>query len=126
MLHSEIGMPNVVMDSLKANDAQAGDVARGDVWGMHDFTITGARRAAAWRDMIEKTTAAPRAQPMELSQFIDYDGYRAMFEAQGKNRMGVLLWMSHPVGRPSCGRLTITTSTKQRISAARRAPSRCT
>ena len=33
---------------------------------------------------------------MELSQFINYDGYRAMFEAQGKNRMGVLLWMSHP------------------------------
>ena len=32
----------------------------------------------------------------ELSQFINYDGYRAMFEAQGKNRMGVLLWMSHP------------------------------
>jgi hypothetical protein len=31
-----------------------------------------------------------------LSQFIDYDGYRAMFEAQGKNRMGLLLWMSHP------------------------------
>ena len=27
---------------------------------------------------------------------MNYDGYRAMFEAQGKNRMGVLLWMSHP------------------------------
>ena len=33
---------------------------------------------------------------MALSQFINYDGYRAMFEAQGKNRMGLLLWMSHP------------------------------
>ena len=31
-----------------------------------------------------------------LAQFINYDGYRAIFEAQGKNRMGVLLWMSHP------------------------------
>jgi len=33
---------------------------------------------------------------VELAQFINYDGYRAMFEAQGKNRMGMLLWMSHP------------------------------
>jgi hypothetical protein len=33
---------------------------------------------------------------VELSQFINYDGYRAIFEAQSKNRMGVLLWMSHP------------------------------
>jgi hypothetical protein len=31
-----------------------------------------------------------------LAQFVNYDGYRAMFEAQGTNRMGVLLWMSHP------------------------------
>jgi len=31
-----------------------------------------------------------------LAQFINYDGYRAIFEAQSKNRMGILLWMSHP------------------------------
>jgi len=33
---------------------------------------------------------------VELAQFVNYDGHRAMFEAQSKNRMGVLLWMSHP------------------------------
>jgi hypothetical protein len=31
-----------------------------------------------------------------LAQFLNYDGYRAMFEAQSRNRMGILLWMSHP------------------------------
>jgi Exo-beta-D-glucosaminidase Ig-fold domain len=70
----------------------------GNIWGIHDFTSTGAQGAAAWRDMIDKTYggAANAAEFVALSQFIDYDGYRAMFEAQGKNRMGVLLWMSHP------------------------------
>ena len=98
-LHSEIGMPNVVTyDSLKQMMKPADMWPQGDVWGMHDFTITGAQGAAAWRDMIDKTYGgANNAEEfVELSQFIDYDGYRAMFEAQGKNRMGVLLWMSHP------------------------------
>jgi len=97
-LHSELGMPNVVtMDSLKQMMRPSDMWPLGDVWGMHDFTITGAQGASAWRDMIEKTYGGARdaAEFVELSQFIDYDGYRAMFEAQGKNRMGVLLWMSH-------------------------------
>jgi len=70
----------------------------GDGWGIHDFTSTGAQGAAAWLDMIDKTYGGAKdaAEFVELSQVIDYDGYRAMFEAQGKNRMGVLLWMSHP------------------------------
>ena len=32
----------------------------------------------------------------ELAQWINYEGYRAMFEAQSRYRMGLLLWMSHP------------------------------
>jgi hypothetical protein len=98
-LHSELGMPNVVtLDSLKQMMPEADMWPLGDVWGIHDFTITGAQGAAAWRDMIDKTYGGAKnaAEFVKLSQFIDYDGYRAMFEAQGKNRMGVLLWMSHP------------------------------
>ncbi len=98
-LHSEIGMPNVVtFDSLKQMMREPEMWPQGDVWGMHDFTITGAQGASTWRDMIEKTYGGAKnaAEFVALSQFIDYDGYRAMFEAQGKNRMGVLLWMSHP------------------------------
>ena len=33
---------------------------------------------------------------VRLAQFVNYEGYRAMFEAQSKNRMGLLIWMSHP------------------------------
>lgn len=97
-LHSEIGMPNIVTyDSLKQMMRESEMWPMGDIWGIHDFTSTGAQGAATWRDMIEKTYGGAKnaAEFVELSQFIDYDGYRAMFEAQGKNRMGILLWMSH-------------------------------
>lgn len=97
-LHSELGMPNVVtLDSLKQMMRERDLWPQGDVWGMHDFTITGAQGASAWRDMIAKSYGGARnaAEFVALSQFIDYDGYRGMFEAQGKNRMGLLLWMSH-------------------------------
>jgi hypothetical protein len=98
-LHSELGMPNVVtMDSLKQMMPEPDMWPLGDVWGMHDFTRTGAQGAAAWLEMIDKDYGGAKnaAEFVALSQFIDYDGYRAMFEAQGKNRMGLLLWMSHP------------------------------
>jgi hypothetical protein len=98
-LHSEMGMPNVVtLDSLKQMIPEEGRWPLGDMWGIHDFTITGAQGASTWRDIIEKTYggALNVEEFVALSQFIDYDGYRAMFEAQGKNRMGLLLWMSHP------------------------------
>jgi hypothetical protein len=88
----------VTLDSLKQMMPEAGRWPLGDLWGMHDFTITGAQGASTWRDMIANTYGGAKdaAEYVEISQFIDYDGYRAMFEAQGKNRMGVLLWMSHP------------------------------
>jgi len=98
-LHSELGMPNVVtFDSLKQMMPEEAMWPQGDVWGIHDFTRTGAQGASTWLEMIEKNYggASNAADWVELSQFIDYDGYRAMFEAQGKNRMGLLLWMSHP------------------------------
>ena len=65
---------------------------------MHDFTRTGAQGGSTWLEMIAKNYGGAKnvAEFAELSQFINYDGYRAIFEAQSKNRMGVLLWMSHP------------------------------
>jgi hypothetical protein len=98
-LHSELGMPNVVtFDSLKQMMPEEAMWPQGDVWGIHDFTRTGAQGASTWLEMIEKNYggAANAADWVALSQFIDYDGYRAMFEAQGTHRMGLLLWMSHP------------------------------
>ncbi|MBZ5583317.1 MAG: discoidin domain-containing protein [Acidobacteriia bacterium] len=120
-LHSELGMPNVMtMDSIRqtmrpediwpqfdALAAKTGGFAvanlpeswpQGDVWGMHDFTYSGAQGARTWLQMIDRNYGGAKTVEdfVALSQFIDYDGYRAMFEAQGKNRMGLLLWMSHP------------------------------
>ena len=98
-LHSELGMPNIVtLDSLKQMMPEQAMWPQGDVWGIHDFTLTGAQGGTAWREMIDKNYggADNAADWVELSQFINYDGYRAIFEAQSKNRMGVLLWMSHP------------------------------
>jgi hypothetical protein len=98
-LHSELGMPNIMtLDSVKQTMPEDARWPQGNVWGMHDFTRTGAQGGSTWLEMIEKNYggAANAADFVELSQFINYDGYRAIFEAQSKNRMGVLLWMSHP------------------------------
>ena len=98
-LHSELGMPNIVtLDSLKQMMPERDLWPQGAVWGIHDFTLNGAQGGASFRDMIEKSYggADNAADWVELAQFVNYNGYRAMFEAQSKNRMGVLLWMSHP------------------------------
>jgi hypothetical protein len=98
-LHSELGMPNVMtLDSIRQTMAEADQWPMGNVWGIHDFTRTGAQGGSTWLDMIDRNYGGAKnvEEFAELSQFINYDGYRAIFEAQSKNRMGVLLWMSHP------------------------------
>jgi hypothetical protein len=98
-LHSELGMANIVsMDSLRQMMPEADQWPQGQVWGLHDFTTRGAQRGGELRDTIEKSygSSVNAAEWVELAQFADYDGHRAMFEAQSKNRMGVLMWMSHP------------------------------
>ena len=98
-LHSELGMPNIVtLDSLKLMLPAEDFWPQNEDWGMHDFTLTGAQNLAAYRQLMDKSygPADNAADWVELAQFENYDGYRAMFEAQSKNRMGVLLWMSHP------------------------------
>jgi hypothetical protein len=98
-LHSELGAPNVpTLASVRQMMPEEALWPQGDVWGIHDFTRSGAQGGSAWLEAIDKNYggATNVADWVELSQFIDYDTYRAMFEAQSKNRMGLLLWMSHP------------------------------
>jgi hypothetical protein len=98
-LHSELGMPNIVsLDSLKQMMPEADQWPQGDDWGMHDFTASGAQSGSSYQALIEQSYghADNAADWVNLAQFENYDGYRAMFEAQSKNRMGLLLWMSHP------------------------------
>ncbi len=109
-LHSEMGMPDVVsiesvraMMPLPASDENQSrgreePLAEGPLWGLHDFTSGGAQNGDSFRDRVEHSYggADTIGEWLKLAQFVDYEGYRAMFEAQSKNRMGLLLWMTHP------------------------------
>ncbi len=97
--HSEMGMPNIVnAESLRAMIPDSAMWPQGDVWGLHDFSLQGAQGGASFREIIEKGYggADSAEEWVRLAQFVNYDGYRAMFEAQAAHRMGLLLWMSHP------------------------------
>jgi hypothetical protein len=98
--HSEMGMPNMVtLDSLRLMMPESAMwPPEGALWGMHDFTTEGAQNGGSFRARIEKSygPADNVADWLWLAQFENYQGYRAMFEAQSRNRMGLLIWMSHP------------------------------
>jgi beta-galactosidase/beta-glucuronidase len=99
LFHSEMGMPDIVsMDSLKLMMPEKDFWPQGKDWGTHDFTAMGAQNANNFRSRLAKLYGpADNLQDwMELAQFINYEGYRAMYEAQSKNRMGLLVWMTHP------------------------------
>jgi hypothetical protein len=98
-LHSEMGMPNIVnYESLAMMMPDSTQWPQGRMWGLHDFCIGGAQRGSSFIERMEESFGTVDNLPdwLTLAQWINYDGYRAMFEAQGKNRMGLLLWMSHP------------------------------
>jgi hypothetical protein len=98
-LHSEIGMPNIVtMDSLRAMMPEQSMWPQGRMWGLHDFCLNGAQKGASFLERIEKSYGAVNnvTDWVSLAQFVDYEGHRGMFESGSKNRMGVLIWMSHP------------------------------
>jgi beta-galactosidase/beta-glucuronidase len=97
--HSEMGMPNIpTLDSLKLMMPEPAMWPQGDVWGIHDFSLNGAQGGVSFREQIEKSYggATNAADWVTLAQFVNYEGYRAMFEAQSTHRMGLLIWMSHP------------------------------
>ena len=66
--------------------------------GTARFLPSGSQGGAGFRTIIEDSYggATNAEEWIRLAQFVNYDTYRAMFEAQSKYRMGVLLWMSHP------------------------------
>jgi hypothetical protein len=98
-LHSEIGMPNIPsIESVRAMMPESAIWPQGLDWGLHDFSLEGAQGGSSFRAIIEDSygRADSGEEWVTLAQFVNYEGYRAMFEAQSKYRMGVLLWMSHP------------------------------
>lgn len=97
-LHSERGMPNVMtFESLKRTMREENLWPQSDIWGQHDYTLNGAQRGASFNKLIADKFGQPQSAEefTTVAQFINYDGYRAMFESGSKYRMGLLLWMSH-------------------------------
>ncbi|HTV05726.1 MAG TPA: discoidin domain-containing protein [Acidobacteriaceae bacterium] len=98
-LHSELGMPNIPpIESVRLMMPEKAMWPQGLDWGLHDFTLEGAQGGRTFRATIENGYGGAKnaEEWVSLAQFVNYEGYRAMFEAQSKYRMGLLLWMSHP------------------------------
>ena len=98
-LHSEIGMPNIPpLESVQAMMPESALWPQSLEWGIHDFCLVGAMGGTSFRSIIDESYggADSAEEWITLAQFVNYEGYRAMFEAQSKYRMGLLLWMSHP------------------------------
>ncbi len=70
----------------------------GGVWGVHDFNLESAQYGSSFIQMISDNFGPTENVKdwLTLAQWVNYEGYRAMFEAQSKNRMGGPLWMNHP------------------------------
>jgi hypothetical protein len=97
-LHSERGMPNVMTyESMKQMLPVFALWPQNSQWGMHDYTLEGAQGAASFNQIIEKGfgPADNVKKFTELAQWVNYNGYRGMFEGRSAFRKGLLLWMSH-------------------------------
>ena len=107
--HSEMGMP-AVMNYENMVRAMGGDALEpvntvahpNPMYGLHDYTLgrlaNSAQQAESFNELLVQAFGEPAdaREFSELAQWINYDGYRAMFESRGQLRRGLLLWMSHP------------------------------
>ena len=98
--HSERGMPAIMeYESLSQMLTSDHLWPTNDVWGQHDFTRTGAQGDTAFVGMVRRRFGDQALESAEsfakYSQWINYDGYRAMYEANNVGRKGLLIWMSH-------------------------------
>ena len=110
-IHSERGIPsimnyeNLVRTMGEENVNPVNTIHHpNDMYGAHDFNLgTGKRWCAQRTESYNRVyTKAFGAQPeeakefTELSRWICYDGYRALFESRAEHRQGLQLWLSHP------------------------------
>jgi len=93
-LHSEMGSPNVVeMDDLRRTMPEQAMWPQSYEWPLHDYHEHNPFTTAVDQQYGGATSIE---QWDSLAQFVNYDSYRGMFEGQSKNRLGLLIWMSHP------------------------------
>ena len=97
-LHSERGMPNVMTyESMSRMLDKENRWPQNNVWGIHDYTLESAQACETFNSFIEKAFGKPAdlKQFTKRAQWVNYDGYRAMYESRSWNRKGLLIWMSH-------------------------------
>ncbi len=103
--HSERGMPCIpnyenIMRFMNEDDVWPINTAEhpNNMYGLHDYCLQSAQRTNTFNEMFAQAFGEPKnaQQFAELSQWLCYDGYRAIFESRGDYRRGLLLWMSHP------------------------------
>ncbi|HUX43793.1 MAG TPA: discoidin domain-containing protein [Terracidiphilus sp.] len=92
--HSEMGSPNIPeLDTLRRTMPESALWPQGSQWPLHDFYPKNPFATA----IDKQYGGASNIQQWDsLAQFVDYNAYRGMFEGQNKNRLGLLIWMSHP------------------------------
>jgi hypothetical protein len=98
LFHSEIGLPAPVsFESLKKMMPDSSLWPINLMWGIHDFSMESAQEGENFMKVLEDNFGkVDNAKDwLEYAQWISYEGYRAILEAQSKNRMGVLFWMTH-------------------------------
>jgi hypothetical protein len=98
-LHSERGMPNVMnVESMKLMLPDSLQWPQNNVWGVHDYTLGSAQRCSTFNAMADTAFGTPTSleQFTQWAQWINYNGYRAIYESRSLHRKGVIIWMSHP------------------------------
>ena len=110
-LHSERGMPCVMnienMTRSFGKDAidPVSTLAHPNVmYGHHDYALgnvpgaSSAQRTDTFNNLMAEAFGEPEdaEEFTKWSQWLTYNGYRAIFEARSAHRRGMLLWMSHP------------------------------
>jgi len=98
--HSERGIPNVpTIEGLRRMMPEEDLWPQGEMWGKHDFTEVGAQNAVKYNKILEDAFGEIHSAEefCYLAQWLNYEGYRAIFESSNSSGgMGMLLWMSHP------------------------------
>ncbi len=98
--HSEMGSPNVPeMETLRRTMPESAMWPQGYQWPLHDYFIRSMYPEFHFppNEIDQEYGGANNINDwLELAQLVDYNAYRGMYEGQNKNRLGLLIWMSHP------------------------------
>lgn len=97
-MHSERGYPCVPSyESMCRMFRPEHQWPQNDVWAMHNFTYQGAQHCDLYNNLIYNGLGEANnlKEYADRAQWVNYNGFRALFESRSNYRNGILLWMSH-------------------------------